>query len=427
MKKLILITAAMYMSAMLLAQKVGIGTMAAKAVLHVADSNVLFSAVSVADPRGAVSGNPPDSGRGGRMMWYSDKGAFRTGEVTDAQWNKNNIGFYSFASGYNTMAKVTYTTSMGDQTTALEEYATSMGSQTEARGIASTSMGYQTNAIRNTSTSMGDRSEARGFASTSMGTNTKAMSGYSLAIGTFNDITSTNSLFEIGNGTADNARSNAMTVLVNGDVGIGAIIPFAYGHGGTNKILELQNNATGLNIQSHVILSSKGTSGSLGGITWASNSLAGDKRTGFIGSIFQTAVQSELTFYTRNNAGFLGERFYIEGNGNAWLQGALTQNSDARLKKNIKPLQSALENLKQLNGYTYQWKDPTADPATQMGLLAQELQKVYPQLVKENSSGELSVNYMGMLPVLLQAAKEQQQKIEELEKKVNNLKKLNSK
>ena len=94
---------------------VGIGTTAPQARLHVTDSNVVFSA---ADPLLAVPGNTPVSGAGARMMWYPGKAAFRTGFIDGVQWDKNNVGFYSFASGYNTTANNLYSTALGRNTLA---------------------------------------------------------------------------------------------------------------------------------------------------------------------------------------------------------------------------------------------------------------------------------------------------------------------
>jgi hypothetical protein len=106
----------------------------------------------------------------------------------------------------------------------------------------------------------------------------------------------------------------------NGDVGIGTATPYAYGHGGTNRVLEVRNFApAGTNNQSHLILSSTTNNGSLGGVTWASTSLAGQQMTGFIGSVFETANQAKLTFYTRNNVGTLAEKFTIGGTGNVGI------------------------------------------------------------------------------------------------------------
>ena len=115
------------------------------------------------------------------------------------------------------------------------------------------------------------------------------------------------------------------------------------------------------------------------------------------------------------------QNLVIEYNGNATLAGSLTQNSDARLKTNIQPLTSCLQNLQQLSGYTYNWKDNTRDNDLQIGVLAQEVQKIYPQLVKTSVDGTLSVNYSGLVPVLIEGMKEQQKQIDELKQLVKIL------
>jgi len=133
-------------------------------------------------------------------------------------------------------------------------------------------------------------------------------------------------------------------------------------------------------------------------------------------AFFGMRSDTEIGFY--GQTGTAGWRFYVNTTtGDGWLQGALTQNSDARLKKNIRQLQDPLEKINQLNGYSYNWKDPKADPSMQMGLLAQELQKVYPELVKQNDKGILSVNYMGLIPVLIESIKDLKKEIELLKEK----------
>jgi hypothetical protein len=110
----------------------------------------------------------------------------------------------------------------------------------------------------------------------------------------------------------------------SGNVGINTLTPSAYGHGGTNKVFEVFNNNAGVNNQSHLILSTNGTSGSTGGITWASPALtSADKRTGFIGNTHEAlstaaAPRSAITFYT-TNAGALTEKMKINNLGNVGI------------------------------------------------------------------------------------------------------------
>jgi hypothetical protein len=75
-----------------------------------------------------------------------------------------------------------------------------------------------------------------------------------------------------------------------------------------------------------------------------------------------------------------------------------------------------------ISGYTYNWKDAAKDSAQQIGFIAQEVEKEFPQLVKTDEKGVKSVAYSNMTPVLLQAIKEQQQQIDELKKEIEKLK-----
>lgn len=98
--------------------------------------------------------------------------------------------------------------------------------------------------------------------------------------------------------------------------------------------------------------------------------------------------------------------------------------SDKRLKENIKPINSALEKVSKLQGVTFDWKDKKRDKAYDpdqgwkhdIGFIAQDVQKVIPELVRENKDGMLSMRHQGMAPILLEAIKELKAEIEELKK-----------
>ncbi len=119
--------------------------------------------------------------------------------------------------------------------------------------------------------------------------------------------------------------------------------------------------------------------------------------------------------------------------------------SDKRFKENIRPLQKKLTELQKLNGISYTLAGntgsktliPTGDltekeqndiahfndvqqkmneKRTRLGFIAQDVQAVFPELVTEDSEGYLSVDYLGLIPVLVESLKEQQAQIEELEK-----------
>ena len=80
--------------------------------------------------------------------------------------------------------------------------------------------------------------------------------------------------------------------------------------------------------------------------------------------------------------------------------------SDARLKKDVVTLDGALDKLDAIRGVRYNWIDETASKDSQVGVIAQEIQSVYPELVSEGGNGYLSVDYPKLTAVLIQAAKE---------------------
>ncbi len=90
--------------------------------------------------------------------------------------------------------------------------------------------------------------------------------------------------------------------------------------------------------------------------------------------------------------------------------------SDKRLKENIKPIESALDKVTKLQGVTFDWKKSNSilNIKEDIGFIAQDVQKVIPELVRENEDGMLSMRHQGIAPILLEAIKELKAEIEEL-------------
>ena len=204
---------------------VGIGTVDPDALLEVKSGAVLFD---------STVGSTPASGTGTRMMWIPAKAAFRAGSVFGTYWDNANIGQNSVAFGENTSASGGWATAMGFGTAANGFYSTAMGYMSGAWGTRSTAMGFSTFAFGDNATSTGEQTEARSNSSLAAGAFVKSKSYAGFAVGIYNDSTNAasatainnlNRIFQVGNGTADNARSNAMTILQNGNVGIGTVTP----------------------------------------------------------------------------------------------------------------------------------------------------------------------------------------------------------
>jgi hypothetical protein len=104
-------------------------------------------------------------------------------------------------------------------------------------------------------------------------------------------------------------------------------------------------------------------------------------------------------------------------NGSGTYSGTWTQSSDIRYKKDIEYLDVSLANLTKLQGVMYNWRvdeypDNNFSEDRQIGLIAQEIEKIYPQIVKTNSEGFKSVDYAKLSVVLLEAVKQQQTLLE---------------
>jgi hypothetical protein len=99
--------------------------------------------------------------------------------------------------------------------------------------------------------------------------------------------------------------------------------------------------------------------------------------------------------------------------GDFTATGNVTAYSDARLKTNVRTIENALELTKALRGVFY---DNINTGEAGVGVIAQELQKILPQLVTDND-GTLSVAYGNIVAVLIEAIKTLSNKIDELEVK----------
>jgi hypothetical protein len=110
----------------------------------------------------------------------------------------------------------------------------------------------------------------------------------------------------------------------------------------------------------------------------------------------------------------------LSGTGNLTAVGTVTAptfntTSDIRLKDNIRTFESAMDVVSQLRGVRFAWKETGVET---VGLIAQEVEKVLPELIGTNAdTGLKSVSYANMVAVLIEAVKELKAEIEELKKR----------
>jgi hypothetical protein len=143
-------------------------------------------------------------------------------------------------------------------------------------------------------------------------------------------------------------------------------------------------------------------------------------------------TDDEILFDIDNTEKFKVTAAGVNVTGDMAATGAVTGtssnfSSDRRFKKNITPVASALEKLSKLNPVNYDWrrdefKERGFSDKKQWGFIAQEIEKVMPELVREDKNGYLSLNYNGVIPLLTKAMQEQQTEMEKQQKEIDELK-----
>lgn len=128
------------------------------------------------------------------------------------------------------------------------------------------------------------------------------------------------------------------------------------------------------------------------------------------------------------NGGVSTANVEIAGGGSIILQdgGYVSISSDERIKKEIIPIENSSDKINELNGFYYFFRQEefpyrNFPEERQVGVIAQEVERILPEAVQTTRDGTKTVNYSMLIPVLIEAHKEQDIKIKELERKIDKL------
>jgi hypothetical protein len=451
--------------------KVGIGTTSPAATLHVSGvDGALFQgtvgsgAIPVTGAGARMMWYPGKAafraGTVGGTEWDdANVGTYSTA----AGISSRASGGYSVAMGSSTVASGLGSVALGSNSTASGAFAVATGTGTTASAVVSTAMGSAT-------TATGQYSTAMGFTTTSQAFGSLVLGRFNVLAGSTSLWTATDPVLVVGNGASAASPANALTLLKNGDLSTsgsavfngtanagtipatgGAVrmmwyagkYAFRAGFPGSDQwddanvgygsVAMCENTiassdataafgwgttasgsaATSLNFKT---IASGAHSTSMGEETTAQaydsvalgrfNVLAGD-------SLAWTAGDPVLVVGNGTSTSARANAFTLLKNGNLTIAGVLTENSDLRLKTDLLPLGATLAKIAALRGVSYRFKDAASHPSNrQIGLVAQEVREVFPELVQEGADGTLSVAYGNFSAVLVEAVKEQQAEID---------------
>ena len=324
-----------------------------------------------------ASGGP--AGGGGNI------GQFSAGYASRA------IGNISTATGFRNTASGTASVSLGNYNYATGDATIAIGKENWAEGASTVAIGYKNHAAGPGSVSLGQESIAWG--------STNFTSGYQNVAG--------DTSADVGTGGSATAMGKYNTASADASMALNR------GTSATNQAATSMGLGTTADNVGMLAVGVNNAAG-IGDPTADQYYYADGEYTGApIGVAFVVGngdvdTSNGLAGANPSNA------FVVNYDGSATLSGDLTINSDSRLKSNIITLGGTLSKLMLIDGKNYTMK--TNESILKIGLLAQEVQKAFPELVKKanDSEGTLSVNYQGMIPVLINAIKEQQKQIDEL-------------
>ncbi len=203
------------------------------------------------------------------------------------------------------------------------------------------------------------------------------------------------------------------------------------GAGSNFATLDLSNNWDNAAIHLNASSGSIRFTDSGGSEVWLNNLTLNGLGTNDITKDFVNAtthVEVGNFFGSGNTDGaYIGAMGDMDGN-NISARGTLSsangtvQMSDRRLKKDIAELDGALNNTLQMRGVSYKWKDENKSQRNQIGVIAQEVEEIYPEFVHTDDAGMKAVNYSQMVAVLIESIKELNAKITALENENTSLK-----
>ncbi len=433
--------------------------LAGQVLIESPDSVGLYS-LAVGDSAKAIGNNSQAFGY--RPIARSDystaigNNALASGNVSFALGSGSKaLGNYSFALGSTGLNEDG--TASGNATTASGNYSFAFGQGSNSSGYGSFTYGMNTNASADYSTAIGLGAAANGRGSISLGYYTTTQAYKSTVLGTYNKATgsedaanwvASDPLFVVGNGTSGYSfirylgkggmifpiilpiyrppfslpvPSNAFMLFKNGNAILGGGTTY-YTDQSTRLLISKPAGSSSTYSYNGGLMIREGANYDYG------MTMQVFDRTGYYKMYISPSLSTSPTMYVSNYNSNASYALYV--NGNAYINGGWSSSSDIRWKKNILPLENVLEKLQKLNAVQFDWRttefpELNFSKESQIGVIAQEVEKVFPELVKTDDKGFKSVTYDRLGVIAISAIKQQQLEIEKLQNTVEALQKEN--
>jgi hypothetical protein len=321
-------------------------------------------------------------------------------------------GIGSFAAGTGSAATGDYSIAIGKNVGIIPNYAYGYNSIALGTSIVAGNYGVGigwTKIDANEAYGMGHNIEVDAFGSVVVGR-------CNLISGNTTNWIPTDPIFVIGNGESTSARSNAMTVLKNGSVGIGTALP--------SERLDVRGCIRNTTNATYDVWIQGGAASSGDARNLA---LLGDIGTDKLFLNYGGEYAGGTIIYSNVGIGTQTPGYRLQvgdaGDGSQARANAWNLLSDASLKTNFTKPENSLEMIERINGYYFYW-NTGSDKTKQFGFSAQEIDKVLPEIVSKGVDGLLSLDYGKVTPLLVEAIKEQQHQIESQQKEIDDLKAL---
>jgi hypothetical protein len=249
-----------------------------------------------------------------------------------------------------------------------------------------------------------------------------------------NNVAVGNSALQQNTGGKDNVAIGHLSMMSNVSginntaVGRGALIGLTIGHSNTAIGFYAGNNQVGdLNVfigkQAGFSFTKKNVNNKLiiaNGMNPENELITGDfaqKTIDLNGSVtVKTGLRTFGSLFV-NKTIFTNDHLKVKKSATAQ---SFNTTSDERLKNDIRPINDALSSVLQLQGKSYRWNED--EDKQDIGLIAQDVEQIFPQLVAEDANGFKAIAYSRLTAVLVEAIKEQQGQIESLQQENRELK-----